>query len=37
MVKNTNTIVNLVERNNVKLQFIDKIVEAKKKIQTYPL
>ena len=31
MVKNTNTIVNLVERNNVKLQFIDKIVEAKKK------
>ena len=31
MVKNTNTIVNLVERNNVKVQFIDKIVEAKKK------
>ena len=31
MVKNTNTIVNLVERNNVKLQFIDKIAEAKKK------
>jgi hypothetical protein len=31
MVKNTNTIVNLVERNNVKLQFIDKIVQAKKK------
>ena len=31
MVKNTNTIVNLVERNNVKVKFIDKIVEAKKK------
>ena len=31
MVKNTNTIVNAVERNKVKTSFLDMVVEAKKK------
>ena len=31
MVKNTNTIVNAVERNKVKINFVDLVEKTKKK------
>ncbi|AGE60289.1 hypothetical protein [Pelagibacter phage HTVC010P] len=35
MVKNTNTIVNAVERNAVKTKFLDMVTNAQKKDKTF--